>query len=345
MSADSSSSASSTARPDGAAPRIGLVLGAGGVAGGAFHAGVLAALEESLGWDPRRADVIVGTSAGSITGATLRAGLSATDLLRRAQDRPLSAEGARLLRGLGAYAPPPSRSSPRERGPHRARGDIAATLARAVARPFSARPFALFAGLMPEGTIGTEFISESLATLHPSGWTGEPLWICAVRQRDGRLVVFGRDQEPAVADAVAASCAIPSFFRPVVIDGEPYIDGGVHSPTNADVLGRDDDTELVIISSPMSHAGSIRRAGVNPVRRWSRVLLDAEAFRLRRRGVHVVAFQPTDEDMAGMGANAMDPRRRAAIARQARASTLRRLERADTRDRLEPLLAAAAARQ
>ena len=40
---------------------------------------MLAALEESLGWDPRRADVIVGTSAGSITGATLRAGLSAAD--------------------------------------------------------------------------------------------------------------------------------------------------------------------------------------------------------------------------------------------------------------------------
>ena len=197
---------------------------------------------------------------------------------------------------------------------------------------------------MPEGTIGTEFISESVATLHPSGWTGDTLWICSVRQRDGRLVVFGRDQEPAVADAVAASCAIPSFFRPVVIDDEAYIDGGVHSPTNADVLGRDDgggETELVIVSSPMSHAGSIRRAGVNPVRRWSRALLDAEAFRLRRRGVHVVAFQPTDDDIAVMGANAMDPRRRAAIARHARESTLRRLERHDTRERLAPLLAAA----
>ena len=60
------------------APRIGLVLGAGGVAGGAFHAGVLAALEEATGWDPRTAAVVVGTSAGSITGATLRAGLPAS---------------------------------------------------------------------------------------------------------------------------------------------------------------------------------------------------------------------------------------------------------------------------
>ena len=54
--------------------RIGLVLGAGGVIGHAFHAGVLAALADDTGWDPRRADVIVGTSAGSIAGALLRAG-------------------------------------------------------------------------------------------------------------------------------------------------------------------------------------------------------------------------------------------------------------------------------
>ena len=63
----------------------GSVLGgAGGVAGGAFHAGVLAALEEATGWDPRRARLVVGTSAGSISGAALRAGLSAPDMLARA---------------------------------------------------------------------------------------------------------------------------------------------------------------------------------------------------------------------------------------------------------------------
>ncbi len=63
--------------------RIGLVLGAGGVTGGAFHAGVLSALQAGLGWDPRKATIIVGTSAGSIAAASLRAGLSAADLLAR----------------------------------------------------------------------------------------------------------------------------------------------------------------------------------------------------------------------------------------------------------------------
>ena len=56
--------------------RVGLVLGAGGIVGQAYHAGVLAALEVDLGWDARTADVIVGTSAGSVMGTALRMGLS-----------------------------------------------------------------------------------------------------------------------------------------------------------------------------------------------------------------------------------------------------------------------------
>ncbi|MDQ1475357.1 MAG: hypothetical protein QOE62_586, partial [Actinomycetota bacterium] len=49
--------------------RIGLVLGAGGAVGHAFHAGVLAGITEATGWDARDAEVIVGTSAGSVVGA------------------------------------------------------------------------------------------------------------------------------------------------------------------------------------------------------------------------------------------------------------------------------------
>jgi NTE family protein len=76
---------------------IGLVLGAGGVRGGAFHAGALAALAESTGWDPRTASLIVGTSAGAHTAATLRAGVSAADHLARATDQALSDDGAAIV--------------------------------------------------------------------------------------------------------------------------------------------------------------------------------------------------------------------------------------------------------
>ncbi len=76
---------------------VGLVLGAGGVVGRAYHAGVLAALESEVGWDPRSADVIVGSSAGSITGTLLRLGVPASDLSALATRSPLSAEGAWLV--------------------------------------------------------------------------------------------------------------------------------------------------------------------------------------------------------------------------------------------------------
>lgn len=320
-------------------PRIGLVLGAGGVAGGAFHAGVLAALAEATGWDPRRASVVVGTSAGSIAGAGLRAGLSAADMLARAEDRPLSPEGARLMRDVGV---PPALSPLRPSRQTSLPAQLVTTLTRAATRPFAARPWALMASLLPEGSVSTEVISASVAALFDGEWPADPTWICAVRQSDGRRVVFGRDRHPArVPEAVAASCAIPSFFHPVAIDGTAYIDGGVHSPTNADVLAASGvEVDLVLISSPMSLTGrGLRLAGDQPARRWSGALLDAEARRLRRAGRSVMAFQPTPEDAAVMGVNAMDPARRSAIARQAYESTLRRLERADTRDRLAALLA------
>jgi NTE family protein len=119
-----------------------------------------------------------------------------------------------------------------------------------------------------------------------------------------------------------------------MIDNEAFVDGGIHSPTNADVLVGE-DLDLVIVSSPMSVTGRrVYQSAGSVVRRWSGALLDAEALRLRRRGVPVVAFQPTPDDVEVMGPNAMDPDRRGPAARQVHQSTLRRLDRADTRARL-----------
>jgi len=309
------------------AARVGLVLGAGGVAGGAFHAGVLAALAEVAGWDPRQAEIIVGTSAGSISGTSLRAGLPAPDLLARAQDRRLSAEGQRVIRSVGAIPSPPPLKPARQ---PRAMSDLAATLARAARRPFAARPTALAAALLPEGTVSTEMISNGIGALLPGRWPDEPLWICAVRQSDGRRIVFGRGSpRPPIQEAVAASCAIPGFFAPVVIDGAAHIDGGVHSPTNADVL-RDEGLDLVIVSSPMSRRGRRPRLSPDqPMRTWASALLDSEARRLRRSGPTVGAFQPDEAVLAAMGLNPMDPSRRGAIAAASFEMAQRRLERAD----------------
>ena len=107
-----------------------------------------------------------------------------------------------------------------------------------------------------------------------------------MRRRDGRRVVFGRDGAPQtdLAHAVAASCAIPGFFHPVVIDGEPYVDGGVHSPTNADVL-RGWDLDVLIVSSPMSvDVGSVRPTLDVLPRLHAHRYLQRETAPLRRHG-------------------------------------------------------------
>jgi NTE family protein len=305
------------------------------VTGGSFHAGVLRALDDALGWDSRKATIIVGTSAGSIAATTLRAGLSPDDLFARAGDLPLSAEGTRLMRNVGSpKRPPPLRPAVRGYRPT----EIAAILTRVATRAFSAPPWALLSSLIPEGQVSTAMISDAISGLFPDEWPDAPLWLCAVRQSDGRRFVFGKhDLRSPLPDVVAASCAIPGFFSPVMIGDESFVDGGVHSPTNADVLVGE-DLDLVIVSSPMSMTGRrVYQSSASVVRRWSGTLLDAEALRLRRHGVPVVAFQPTAADAEVMGPNAMDPGRRGPVARQVYESTMRRLARADTRARLSIL--------
>ncbi|HVF31956.1 MAG TPA: patatin-like phospholipase family protein [Acidimicrobiales bacterium] len=324
--------------------RIGLVLGAGGITGGAFHAGVLTALAEEVGWDARRAEVIVGTSAGSMTGAVLRAGLPSSDLAARAEGRPLSAEGRRVASGLGG--PPggfPLRSTRRVPSAVRGAGGTAA-LRRMAMRPWDVRPTAVLAALLPAGAVPTSMITDGLDPLFGRRWPAEAFWVCAVRLVDGRRVVFGREGAPeaTVGDAVAASCAIPSYFEPVVIDGERYVDGGVHSLTNLDLAGGL-GLDLVVVSSPMSQAGrTTPRATADwALRRYCRAQLDREAIGVRRRGTPVLAFQPTADDAALMGINAMDPSKRAAVSAAVRVSAGRRLRRADVADRVEILAGAA----
>ena len=219
-------------------PRVGLVLGAGGVVGQAFHAGVLWALAEEAGWDPRSAELIVGTSAGSVAGTLLRLGIGPADLAARDLGQPLSPAGGavvdRLLpAGLDLPALRPGHLLRPWRPPS------PALVARAARRPWSFRPRVAAMTLLPAGPIDLSVRARPLHEMVGDTWP-EGLWICAARRTDGARVVFGRAGAPAatLADAVVASCAIPGYFSPVRIGGTEYFDGGVHSPTNATVVRR-----------------------------------------------------------------------------------------------------------
>jgi len=325
--------------------RIGVVLSAGGEAGLAFHAGVLAGLAEGIGWDPNAADLLVGTSAGSVAAAALRAGLSPNDMAAMVEGSPLSAKGAALIAPVGD-APPQHPRPARRRLP--AWGPAAPRVVLAAARrPWQVRPASLMAGLLPEGTVPTSAISEGVNSLLGDIWPTRPLWVCAVRLEDGRPVIFGQNGAPParVGEAVSASCAIPAYFAPVQIDGVRYVDGGAHSLSHLlEVAG--EGLDLVIVIAPMSRTGHRSIPGLLAgwsagnvfVREASRAQLGLESLVVRRRGTPVVAFQPTADDQKAMGLNFMDPRRRAQVVRQARSSTLRRLDRPEFRRRLSALI-------
>ena len=137
--------------------------------------------------------------------------------------------------------------------PAQGRGPLAPYAFLAAARrPFGVRPGSLLAGLLPAGRTSTEVISRPLGAIFGDAWPDRDLRVCAVRARDARRVVFGTPGAPPVdvGRAVAASCAVPAWFAPVHIGTERYVDGGVHSPTNADVLVPD-ALDLVVVSSPM----------------------------------------------------------------------------------------------
>jgi NTE family protein len=71
------------------------------------------------------------------------------------------------------------------------------------------------------------------------------LLITAVEASTGEFRAFDRNSGVSLVDAVAASCAVPSVWPPVTIDGRRWIDGGTHSLLNADLASGYDQVVLL----------------------------------------------------------------------------------------------------
>jgi NTE family protein len=324
--------------------KIGLVLGAGGIQGGAWLTGGLDALAEQTGWDPADADYVVGTSAGSMIGALCASGIPPWFMVAHsrgevfqgvvdADGRPAAdadrAAGARfeLQRALPPIGP----------------GSWRLAL-RTLANPRRFTPATVFSGWIPRGIFSTESLKDTIRRVVPSGWSPHPnLWIVACDYETGRRTPFGRAGAPEadLADAVAASCAIPGIYHPQAIDGRRYVDGGIYSTSNADLL-RDEGLDLVICLNPTSTLHPIR--ALNP-REWFNLAmrnasgrrLGSEAKKLRAAGTEVVLIQPTGEDLEAMGPNLMSPRRRNQVIEVARRTVADQLGEARNRELLGDL--------
>jgi NTE family protein len=298
-------------------PKIGLVLGAGGTLGGAWMTGALHSIATETGWDPGSAQYIVGTSAGSMTGALLACGVPPWFMVAHSSGEEFG--------GLADVRGEPASSADRSGGAsfklHRGAPVLGPGSWRlalsSLARPYRYSPAALLAGWLPLGPISTEPLKDTVRRACAEPWAPHPnYWAVAVDYQTGGRVAFGSDGAPPaqLPDAVAASCAIPGFFRAVEIAGRRYVDGGLRSASNLDVL-EDERLDLVIALNPMSslHTGSPRTLGERVaflVRQNSGKRLGSEASRLRERGTEVLLIQPTVHDLDVMGTNLMSRSRR-----------------------------------
>ncbi len=305
-------------------PRVGLVLGAGGVLGAAWMAGALAALQRRLPYPLGAVDLIVGTSAGSALAAALRCGVGVEDIVEHQRGAPLALlpQLSEIDRDAGGPLPPLPRmrvGSPRllistALAPHRMHPWVAASALVPQGRARHTSLEGLVRGLLAQAEAHAW---PATARNAGEGWApGGETWIIAVDYDSGRRVAFGRPGAPpaTLPEAVVASCSIPGWYRPTVIGGRRYVDGGVHSSTSLDLLAEVDLDEIYVLAPMASFVIDTPR---NPYARLERQFrrlitlgLQREVWKVQARGIRVTLLIPGPADLTAMGANLMDPRRR-----------------------------------
>jgi NTE family protein len=312
--------------------------------GGAWLTGGLEALARETGWDPGSADHIVGTSAGSMMGALLAADIPPWFMVAHSNGevfQGLAGPDGRAAEGADRSGGAVFRL---ERRLPRIGPGSWSLLTHGLTRPSPRSPTAVLCGLLPEGLVSNEPLKDTVRRAVPGVWPDHPrLWVIASDYATGRRVPFGRPGSPPaeIGEAVAASCAIPGFYRPVTIGGKRYVDGGVWSTSNLDIL-IDAPPDLVICLNPTSSLHPPR--AWNPAhriahlfRRTSGRVLGSEAKLLRAAGAEVVLIQPTDEDHAVMGANLMATRNRNGVISKAIETVGRQLREPGVRELLRDL--------
>jgi NTE family protein len=262
--------------------RRALVLGGGGVTGIAWETGLIVGLAE-LGVDVTRADVIIGTSAGSLVGADVASGQELEALYQAQLAPPTPEPAARIAWGFIVRLLWDVYTSP---DPKRAR----ARLGR----------WALAIPTVPEADRRKVFE----ARLPTSVWPSRALKVTAVDARTGQFAVFDSSGDASLVDAVGASCAVPGVWPPVTIGERRFVDGGMRTVANADLAH---GYEQVVIVAPVAVGlGFMASPG-------------RQAAALTAAGARVALVRPDRAAVRAIGRNVLDVSRRAAAARAGRA--------------------------
>ncbi len=314
--------------------KLGLVLGGGGLVGMGYHAGVLKALDES-GIDAGVADLIIGTSAGSVIGSYLASGWAASDFYEYGLGRhPRSSNdpeehrqevrdifipmwtsgGERIRRGIGSF--------------------FALASSRGLWRTGGRMPIGALRRAFPSGMYSIERSRERLGEDLTDEWPERDLFICAAELYTGKRVPFGAPGQPRppLPEAVLASTAIPGVFPPVRLSGLQYVDGGVVSATSLD-LATASGCDAILCIAPLGYRRENRFESRDPTT-WSPMILRALFARALRRevlaaravGTKVFVLRPWLSDLKEHGTNSMRHFDRIALIENAREGTTRHLE-------------------
>ncbi|KQS60153.1 patatin [Geodermatophilus sp. Leaf369] len=273
--------------------RTALVLGGGGITGIAWEIGVVTGLADA-GVDLRTADLVVGTSAGSVVGTQLRSALDVHELF----DQQL--------------APPVETGPPAAMG----RGlvlcfGLAVLRHRKHEQAFRAQVGRLALQAEAAGKTPTEQQRRDVITarLPSKSWPDRPLTLTAVDAETGAFETFTRDSGVDLVSAVAASCAIPGVYPPVTIGVRRFVDGGMRSVANVDLATGYD---RIVVLAPITR-------GIGPM-----TSVDAQVTGLVSR---VAVVSPDAGSRAAIGKNVLDPAARAASARAGRAQAAAEVDR------------------
>ena len=263
---------------------LGLVLGGGGVAGIAWEVGILAGLAEA-GVELGLPDRVVGTSAGSIVGAQVAGGVGLQSMLdAQLADLPGAPRADRAEHDFSVWADLLSEVDAAD-------GGISGLMRRIGAMAADAQ------------TASVESYRAVIARQLPvRDWpAGVDLRITAIAAATGEVTVFRADSGAPLLDAVMASCAVPGLMPLVEVAGRRHFDGGLASPTHADLAAGCSEA-LVIAPFVESVAGPTLAAEMD-------ALGDARS----------AVIVPDANSLEAFGVNPLDPSTRAPAAGAGRA--------------------------
>lgn len=205
----------------GAGARRGLVLGGGGIFFIAWQVAYLRELE-SRGVDLAAADVVVGTSAGSLVSAILTGG----KLRRFAGELSLLSKVPKVVEALapaGNLAP----SQDHALQLFQQAGDNQPATIKAIG----------YAALAAHAAPAAKMRRSVSAAVRMTKWPAASLHIATVDTYTGERLIIDRSAGVPVAAASAASSAVPGLFSPQPILDRKCMDGGVSgSGIHSDVV-------------------------------------------------------------------------------------------------------------